>query len=129
MLIFIPRAALICLHSYISFFSKCLSMQTISGSISFVRRFSYRDIKRATDGFRCIIDNPHGVVYKANFQDGSVAMVKEIRDFDNKKDAFYKAVHLLGCLHHRHIVSLCGFSTGRKRFDSNSCFAFENLFF
>ncbi|KAH7837611.1 hypothetical protein Vadar_015831 [Vaccinium darrowii] len=92
------------------------------GSISFVRRFSYRDIKRATDGFRCIIDNPHGVVYKANFQDGSVAMVKEIRDFDNKKDAFYKAVHLLGCLHHRHIVSLCGFSTGRKRF-----LVFENM--
>ncbi|XP_058196191.1 probable receptor-like protein kinase At1g49730 isoform X1 [Rhododendron vialii] len=90
------------------------------GTICFARHFSYRDIKKATDGFRRIIDNSHGATYKAKFQDGSVAMVKEIRDFD--EEAFYKEVLLLGCLHHRHIVSLCGFSTGRKRF-----LVFENI--
>ncbi|KAI8525880.1 hypothetical protein RHMOL_Rhmol13G0265300 [Rhododendron molle] len=91
-------------------------------TICFARRFSYRDIKKATDGFRRIIDNSHGAAYKAIFQDGSVAMVKEIRDFDEEEEAFYKEVLLLGCLHHRHIVSLCGFSTGRKRF-----LVFENI--
>ncbi|CAL5425564.1 unnamed protein product [Camellia sinensis] len=86
-------------------------------NVSFVRRFSYNDIKRATDGFRWIIDNSsHGAVYKAKFEDGRVALVKEIRDFDEAKDAFYREVQLLGRLHHRHIVSLSGFSTGHKRF-------------
>ncbi|KAL6966709.1 hypothetical protein U1Q18_032499 [Sarracenia purpurea var. burkii] len=93
------------------------------GTVSFVRRFSYGDIKRATDGFHRIIDNSsQGAVYKAIFQDGYVATVKEIEDFDEEKDSFYKEVQLLGRLHHRHIVSLCGFSIGHKRF-----LVFENI--
>ncbi|GFZ17721.1 protein kinase superfamily protein [Actinidia rufa] len=93
------------------------------GTLSFVRHFSYSDIKRATDGFRRIIDNSSlGVAYKAKFRDGHVALVKEVRDFDVENGAFYKEVQLLGRLHHRHIVSLNGFSTGRKRF-----LVFENI--
>ncbi|PSR86428.1 Receptor-like protein kinase precursor [Actinidia chinensis var. chinensis] len=92
-------------------------------TLSFVRCFSYSDIKRATDGFRRIIDiSSHGVAYKAKFRDGRVALVKEVRDFDVEKGAFYKEVQLMGRLHHRHIVSLNGFSTGRKRF-----LVFENI--
>ncbi|KAI8525879.1 hypothetical protein RHMOL_Rhmol13G0265300 [Rhododendron molle] len=102
--------------------SGMLKQAKLGCTICFARRFSYRDIKKATDGFRRIIDNSHGAAYKAIFQDGSVAMVKEIRDFDEEEEAFYKEVLLLGCLHHRHIVSLCGFSTGRKRF-----LVFENI--
>ncbi|XAR60201.1 Non-specific serine/threonine protein kinase [Bertholletia excelsa] len=87
------------------------------GAVSIVRHFSYNDIKRATDGFHRIVENSfHGVAYKAKFRDGQFALVKEIRDFGEEKDAFYKEVELLGRLHHRHIVSLCGFSAGHKRF-------------
>ncbi|XP_052193688.1 probable receptor-like protein kinase At1g49730 [Diospyros lotus] len=86
-------------------------------TISFVKRFKYNDIKRATDGFRRIIENSsNGAAYKAQFQDGAAALVKEIKDFDEEKDAFYREIKLLGSLHHRHIVSLSGFSEGRKRF-------------
>ncbi|KAJ9699600.1 hypothetical protein PVL29_008276 [Vitis rotundifolia] len=88
-----------------------------AGPVSFVRRFSYKDIKRATDGFRRIsYSNSYGVAYKAIFQDGLVALVKEVRDFNQGKDIFYGEVQRLGQLHHRHLLALRGFSTGRKRF-------------
>lgn len=94
-----------------------------SGTISFVRRFSYNDIKKATDNFRRAVDNsPHGASYKASFQDGIVAMVKEVRDCDEENDSFYEELQLFGCLHHRHIVSLIGYSIGYKRL-----LVFENM--
>lgn len=87
-----------------------------SGPRCFIRRFSYKDIKRATDGFhRIVYTNSHGAAYKARFQDGEVALVKEIQAFDLEKDAFYREVQLLGRLHHRHLLALRGFSTGHKR--------------
>lgn len=87
-------------------------------SVYFVKCFSYKDIKKATDRFRRIQDsNSSGATYKAKFQNGYVAMVKENRMFQNlDDDAFCRKVELLGRLHHRHIVPLCGFSTGNKRF-------------
>lgn len=89
----------------------------ISGPRCFIRRFSYKDIKRATDGFhRIVYTNSHGAAYKARFQDGEVALVKEMQAFDLEKDAFYREVQLLGRLHHRHLLALRGFSTGHKRF-------------
>ncbi|KAJ6895279.1 hypothetical protein NC651_021697 [Populus alba x Populus x berolinensis] len=85
---------------------------------SSVRRFSYKDIKRATDGFhRIIYSNSHGAAYRARFQDGEVALVKEVKDLNQGKDDFLKEVQLLGQLHHRHLLALKGFSTGHKRFD------------
>lgn len=87
------------------------------GPLPFLRRYSYDDIKRATGGFSSIIArHSHGVVYKAQFQDGLVAIVKELRDLHLGKDVFYREVQLLGRLHHRHLVSLRGFSTGPERF-------------
>ncbi|KAI5575927.1 hypothetical protein BDE02_09G011100 [Populus trichocarpa] len=83
---------------------------------SSVRRFSYKDIKRATDGFhRIIYSNSHGAAYRARFQDGEVALVKEGKDLNQGKDNFLKEVQLLGQLHHRHLLALKGFSTGHKR--------------
>ncbi|KAL3530301.1 hypothetical protein ACH5RR_009623 [Cinchona calisaya] len=86
-------------------------------SVFFVKCFSYKDIKKATDGFRRILDkSSNGATYKAKFQNGRVAVVKEIRVFDDlDDDAFYREVQFLGRLHHRHIVALSGFSTGHKR--------------
>ncbi|KAM1149482.1 hypothetical protein ACFX15_029729 [Malus domestica] len=88
-----------------------------SGQILFMKRFPYKDIKRATDGFETIMyTNSHIAAYKARFHDGGVVLIKEIRDYDQGKDVFYREVQLLGCLHHRHLLALRGFSTGHRRF-------------
>ncbi|RVW33293.1 putative receptor-like protein kinase [Vitis vinifera] len=73
--------------------------------------------KEGNGWFRRIsYSNSYGVAYKAIFQDGLVALVKEVRDFNQGKDIFYGEVQRLGRLHHRHLLALRGFSTGRKRF-------------
>ncbi|XP_065865078.1 probable receptor-like protein kinase At1g49730 isoform X2 [Euphorbia lathyris] len=88
-----------------------------SGAVSyFARRFSYKEVKRATDGFhRIIYSDSHGTAYKARFQDGEIALVKEVNDLDQGDDVFYREVQLLGRLHHRHLLALKGFSMGQKR--------------
>ncbi|KAL6276627.1 hypothetical protein ACE6H2_020228 [Prunus campanulata] len=87
-----------------------------SGRVLFMKRFPYKDIKRATDGFQSIMyTTSHIAAYKARFQDGGVVLIKEMRDYDQGKDAFYREVQLLGRLHHRHLLALKGFSTGHKR--------------
>ncbi|MCL7028212.1 hypothetical protein MKW94_027816 [Papaver nudicaule] len=87
------------------------------GPLPFVRRFSLEDIRRATGGFRRIISNyAHGSVYKAQFRDGLLALVKEVTALHEGKDAFLQEVKLLRRLHHRHLVSLRGFATGQERF-------------
>lgn len=82
-----------------------------------MKRFSYKDLKKATDGFRRTTDNSsRGSSYKARFQNGVVSTIKEVEGFSECDDAsFYREVQLLGRLHHRHIVALRGFSTGPKR--------------
>ncbi|KAL3616053.1 hypothetical protein CASFOL_040347 [Castilleja foliolosa] len=90
---------------------------------SLVKRFSYRDIKKATDGFKRVIDNScRGASYKAMFRNGRVATVKEVKIFDENDDSFHREVQILGRLHHRHVVTLVGFSNGSKRF-----LVFENM--
>ena len=86
--------------------------------ILYVRRFSYTEIKRATGGFnRVVYTNPQCAAYNAKFQDGSVALVKELRALND--DVFKTEVQLLGRLHHRHLLTLRGFSRGHKRFDDS----------
>ncbi|KAK9078762.1 hypothetical protein SSX86_002820 [Deinandra increscens subsp. villosa] len=101
-----------------------LLLRSRSVPVTFLRRFSYKDIKHATDGFsRVIGTSSHGASYKARFQSGHVAVVKEIHFIDHQDDdSFYREVQLLGRLHHRHVVALNGFSVGRKRF-----LVFENV--
>lgn len=82
--------------------------------ILYVRRFSYTEIKRATGGFnRVVYTNPRSAAYNAKFQDGRVALVKELRALND--NVFNTEVQLLGRLHHRHLLALRGFSTGHKR--------------
>ncbi|PKI33953.1 probable receptor-like protein kinase At1g49730 isoform X4 [Punica granatum] len=101
----------------------CLHRSPPPGPVSFVRRFSYKDIKKATDGFcRIIYSSAHGAAYKAKFRDGELALVKEIKDFEQTKDVFYREVQLLGRLHHRHLLPLIGFSMEQK-----SLLVFENI--
>lgn len=88
------------------------------GSLYFVKQFFYKDIKRATDGFKRIIErSSNGLSYYATFQDGDIAIVQEITVLNDHDDnAFYREVQLLARLHHRHIATLFGFSAGHKRF-------------
>ncbi|KAL7154157.1 hypothetical protein ABFS83_04G216600 [Erythranthe nasuta] len=93
------------------------------GLPSLVKRLSYKDIKKATDGFKRLVNySSQGASYMAKFQNGRFAMVKEVKLFEEDDDSFYREVQLLARLHHRHIVRLCGFSVGSKRF-----LVFENF--
>ncbi|KAM7256418.1 hypothetical protein ACFE04_012159 [Oxalis oulophora] len=97
----------------------CLqSSPSSSGVISFAKPFSYKELKRATDDFsRLIYTNPYGTTaYKARFPDGTVVLLKEISLLHQQKGDFYRDVQLLAHLHHRHLLSLRGFSVGHKRF-------------
>lgn len=95
------------------------------GPISFVRHFSYKDIKKGTDDFqRIIYSNSQGTAYKARLQDGGVALVKEVGALDQEKDVFYREVQLLGRLHHRHLLPLRGFCTGHK---TKRLLVFDNI--
>eukprot|EP00268_Persea_americana_P047978 TRINITY_DN5033_c0_g1_i5.p2 TRINITY_DN5033_c0_g1~~TRINITY_DN5033_c0_g1_i5.p2 ORF type:complete len:111 (+),score=16.68 TRINITY_DN5033_c0_g1_i5:192-524(+) len=88
-----------------------------SESSPFIRHFSCKELRRATGSFSTIMGNgSHGVVYKAQFSDGLVAVVREVRDFQQGQDAFDREVQLLARLHHRHLVTLRGFSKGYDRF-------------
>ncbi|CAA0813006.1 Protein kinase superfamily protein [Striga hermonthica] len=83
-----------------------------------VKCFSYNDIKRATGGFRRVVESSsRGATYEAKFRNGRVAIVKEVKlSVREDLDLFYREVQFLGRLHHRHIAALCGFSDGPKRF-------------
>ncbi|KAI4383728.1 hypothetical protein MLD38_009531 [Melastoma candidum] len=94
-----------------------------TGPVSFVRHFSYKDIKKATDGFcRIIYVDCDGAAYRATFRDVGVALVKEVKAFHLGNDVFYQEVQLLGRLHHRHLLPLKGFSMGCK-----SLLVYENV--
>lgn len=86
-------------------------------------RIPYKDVKRATDGFqRIVYSNSQVAAYMAKFEDGGVSLVKEVKDFDQGNDIFFSEVQFLGGLHHRHLLSLKGFSVRHKRF-----VAYENM--
>ncbi|KAF6168510.1 hypothetical protein GIB67_015057 [Kingdonia uniflora] len=87
----------ICFHAYqqlaMTYTSLC---SFLGGPLSFVKRFSYAEIKKATGGFSSIIaTHSYGSVYKAQFRGGLVTVVKEVRIFNEAKDAFNKEVQLL----------------------------------
>ncbi|KAH6789739.1 Protein kinase superfamily protein [Perilla frutescens var. frutescens] len=88
-----------------------------------LKRYSYKDIRKATDGFRRVIDSSsQEASYRAKFPNGRVGIVREVKLLEEDDHFFLKEVRLLGRLHHRHIVALYGFSTGPKRF-----LVFENM--
>ncbi|CAL0312130.1 unnamed protein product [Lupinus luteus] len=81
------------------------------GSSSMFRKFSYKEIKKATEDFSTIIgQGGFGTVYKAHFSDGLVAAVKQMNSMSEQVDEeFCREIELLARLHHRHLVSLRGF--------------------
>ncbi|OAY73260.1 probable receptor-like protein kinase At1g49730 isoform X2 [Ananas comosus] len=92
-------------------------LSSSSRPLPFVKKFSLKEIKRATDEFSMILEtSPRGIIYKARFPDGQVARVKQLRSTERGTNTFYKKVQLLGRLHHRHLVKLQGFAEGVNRF-------------
>ncbi|XP_020208162.1 probable receptor-like protein kinase At1g49730 [Cajanus cajan] len=81
------------------------------GSSSMFRKFSYKEIKKATEDFSTIIgQGGFGTVYKAHFSDGQVVAVKRMnRISEQGEDEFCREIELLARLHHRHLVALRGF--------------------
>ncbi|KAL9690690.1 hypothetical protein QQ045_011096 [Rhodiola kirilowii] len=83
-----------------------------AGPVSFVKQFKYKVIKQATVDFRRVLySNAHGTAYRAVLCGGSFALVKDIREWDQDAEVFYREVQLIGRLHHCHILLLIGFST------------------
>jgi hypothetical protein len=81
------------------------------GPSSMFRKFTYKEIKKATDSFNTVIgQGGFGTVYKAQFSDGIVAAVKRMNKVSEQgEDDFCREIELLARLHHRHLVSLRGF--------------------
>ncbi|PON82050.1 Serine/threonine protein kinase [Trema orientale] len=81
------------------------------GPSSMFRKFSYKEIKKATDNFNTMIgQGGFGTVYKAHFNDGLVAAVKRMNIVSEQgEDEFCREIELLARLHHRHLVALRGF--------------------
>ncbi|CAI9280068.1 unnamed protein product [Lactuca saligna] len=105
------------------FFKIKLLLRSRTVPVIFLRRFSYKTIKRATNDFsRVIATSSNGTSYKARFEGDHAAVVKEIHLIDQEDDFFYREVQILGRLNHRHVVSLTGFSVGQKKF-----LIFENV--
>ncbi|CAL2279127.1 unnamed protein product [Prunus armeniaca] len=89
------------------------------GAPSMFRKFSYKEIKKATETFNTIIGRGgFGTVYKAHFSDGLVAAVKRMNKVSEQGEhEFCREIVLLARLHHRHLVSLRGFcSEKHERF-------------
>ncbi|KAM3366451.1 hypothetical protein ACQJBY_015704 [Aegilops geniculata] len=91
-------------------------------ALPFVRRFKPSEIEAATSGFSTALETggPRGTAYRARFADGLVATVRRAGGGDPNQEgqegAFYRELHLLGRLNHRHVVRLRGFSEGHNRF-------------
>uniref|UniRef100_A0A2N9HSC9 Protein kinase domain-containing protein n=1 Tax=Fagus sylvatica TaxID=28930 RepID=A0A2N9HSC9_FAGSY len=81
------------------------------GPSSMFRKFSYKEIKKATGSFNTIIgQGGFGTVYKAQFSDSLVAAVKRMNKVSEQgDDDFCREIELLARLHHRHLVALRGF--------------------
>ncbi|PRQ37962.1 putative protein kinase RLK-Pelle-URK-1 family [Rosa chinensis] len=75
------------------------------------QKFSYKEIKKATENFSTTIgQGGFGIVYKAHFSNGLVAAVKQMNKVsEHGEHEFCREIVLLARLHHRHLVSLRGF--------------------
>ncbi|WOL12172.1 putative receptor-like protein kinase [Canna indica] len=86
------------------------------GPSTMFRRFTYKEMKKATENFSTIIGKGgFGTVYKAQFADGSIAAVKRMIKISKKgEEEFCREIELLARLHHRHLVTLKGFCVDRS---------------
>lgn len=84
------------------------------------RRFSYKELEEATDGFsdtNFLAEGGFGVVYRGLLRDGQVVAVKLLKFGGSQADAdFCREVRVLSCAQHRNVVLLIGFCIdGKKR--------------
>lgn len=82
-----------------------------AGGSCVFQKFSYKEIKKATDNFNTIIGRGgFGTVYQGHFSDGLVVAVKRMNQVSEQgEDEFCREIELVARLHHRHLVSLRGF--------------------
>ncbi|KAG5526460.1 hypothetical protein RHGRI_032659 [Rhododendron griersonianum] len=85
------------------------------GPTSMFRKFTHKEMKKATDNFNTVIgQGGFGTVFKAQFSDGSVVAVKRMdKVSEQAEDEFCREIELLARLHHRHLVALRGFCVAR----------------
>ncbi|KAH9758477.1 protein kinase domain-containing protein [Citrus sinensis] len=84
------------------------------------RRFSYKELEEATDGFsdtNFLAEGGFGVVYRGLLRDGQAVAVKMLKFGGSQADAdFCREVRVLSCAQHRNVVLLIGFCIdGKKR--------------
>ncbi|XP_064940453.1 probable receptor-like protein kinase At1g49730 isoform X2 [Musa acuminata AAA Group] len=86
------------------------------GPSTMFRRFTYVEIKKATENFSTVIGKGgFGTVYKAQFADGSIAAAKRMNKVSKQgEEEFCREIELLARLHHRHLVALKGFCAERN---------------
>lgn len=82
------------------------------------RKFSYREIESATDGFsrdNLLADGGSGSVYKGILSDGQVVAVKQYKAFSAQgASEFCSEVEILSCAQHRNLVMLVGYCIERE---------------
>ncbi|KAG5398275.1 hypothetical protein IGI04_020089 [Brassica rapa subsp. trilocularis] len=91
-------------------------MMIHEGSSLAFRKFSYREIRKATKEFSSVIGSGgFGTVHRGEFSNGLVAAVKRMkRSSEQADDEFCREIELLARLHHRHLVALKGFCTKKN---------------
>lgn len=85
-------------------------------SSSAFRKFSYKEMKNATNDFNTVIgQGGFGTVYKAELGDGLIAAVKRMNKVSEQaENDFCREIELLDKLHHRNLVALKGFCINKK---------------
>ncbi|CAA0813616.1 PR5-like receptor kinase [Striga hermonthica] len=79
-------------------------------------RYSYRDIKRMTSGFRHKLgQGGYGSVYKGKLRSGQTVAVKLLltKNSRDKGQDFINEIAAIGRIHHVNVVKLVGFYAGR----------------
>ncbi|XVF44003.1 hypothetical protein PTKIN_Ptkin02bG0085100 [Pterospermum kingtungense] len=88
----------------------------IAGSKSF---FTYEELMEMTNGFACqnvIGEGGFGCVYKGWMPDGRVVAVKQLKAGRGQGEREFRAeVEIISRVHHRHLVSLVGYSVAENQ--------------
>ncbi|CAM6092631.1 unnamed protein product [Calypogeia fissa] len=99
-----------------NFFSQWFSSSERFLASSGVTKFSYGEIKRATNGFTALVgQGAFGPVYKAILQPSGTILAVKVLSSQSKQGEreFQNEVMLLGRLHHRNLVNLVGYCAER----------------
>ncbi|KAK1433439.1 hypothetical protein QVD17_10349 [Tagetes erecta] len=81
------------------------------------QRFSYAELKRATNNFSKEIGRGGGgIVYKGEFSDNRVAAVKLLKEYSNKEGEaeLLAEISTLGRLNHMNLIDIWGYCAERK---------------